>query len=263
MSAVVRPAPEFRSIPARFCSLIRGGSLRRAVGLDPPLIYAGVFPQLTGDLEWIDAGRLPPSSLVAGAMDRAMMDTAEGHGEFVAGLAAERARLQVAKVMRVGWLATADEARLLGDRAKVLPVAIATRRGNREHALVDAGGLVELGACCRNVVSWGSASSNCGSIIVRGSCSDEASSASLCSKASSTSLASGAVSLFLAASASRAQLAASSAEAMLPISASSLSRRAADCSASMIAGGSPFVTSVATPIAGGARRHPRLIGQSA
>ena len=47
---------------------------------------------------------MPPRSLVAGAMDRAMMDPAERHGEFIAGLAAEGARLQVAQVMRVGWL---------------------------------------------------------------------------------------------------------------------------------------------------------------
>ena len=53
-------------------------------------------------------------TLVAGAMHPAMMDTAERHGELIAGLAAERARLQVAQVMRVGWLATADEAWLLG-----------------------------------------------------------------------------------------------------------------------------------------------------
>ena len=104
------------------------------------LVYACVFPQFTCDLVWIDAGRLPPGSLVASAMDRAMMDTAEGDGEFIAGPAAERARLQVAKMMRVGWPATADEARLLGDIAQVLPVAITTWRGNGEHALIDADG---------------------------------------------------------------------------------------------------------------------------
>jgi hypothetical protein len=115
--------------------------LRGALGLNPPLIDAGVFPQVAGDFDWIDAGGLPPSSLIAGAMDRAMMNTAERHGEFIAGLAAERARLQVAQVMRVGWLATADEAWLLGDTAKVLPVAIPPRCGNGEDALVDAGRL--------------------------------------------------------------------------------------------------------------------------
>jgi hypothetical protein len=114
--------------------LICGGSLPRAVGLNFSLIDAGIFPQLTRDFDWIDAGRLPPTALVAGAMDGAMMDTAERHGEFIAGLAAERARLQVAQVMRVGWLAAADEAWLLGDGAKVLPVAITPRCGNGKDA---------------------------------------------------------------------------------------------------------------------------------
>ena len=91
--------------------------MRRGVGRNLSLVYAGVFPQFTGDLLWIDAGRPPPVSLVAGAMDRAVMDTAEGHGEFIAGSTAERARLQVAQVMRVGGLTTADETGLLGDTA--------------------------------------------------------------------------------------------------------------------------------------------------
>ena len=78
--------------------------MRRALGLNSPLIYAGVFPQLAGDLDWIDAGCLPPPALVADAMNRTMMDSAERGGEFIAGLAAERARLKVAQVMRVGWL---------------------------------------------------------------------------------------------------------------------------------------------------------------
>jgi hypothetical protein len=150
--------------------LILGGRLRRAVRLNPPLIYSSVFPQPSGDLDWIDAGRLPPGSLVAGAMDRAMMDTAEGHGEFVAGLAAERARLQVAKVMRVGWLATADEAWLLGDGAKVLPVAITPWSGNGEHALVDAVGSIKVSACGRGRLLR-ICIGDCRSIIVRGICS--------------------------------------------------------------------------------------------
>ena len=116
------------------------------VGGNLSLIYAGVFPQFTGDLVWIDAGRPPPGSFVAGAMDRAVMDTAEGHGEFIAGSTAERARLQVAKMMRVGWSAAADEARLLGDIAKVLAVAITPRRSNGKDALVDAGRLVRVSA---------------------------------------------------------------------------------------------------------------------
>ena len=63
-------------------------------------------------------------------MNRAVMDSAERHREFIAGLATERPWLQVSKMMRVRWLAAANEAGLSGDKAQVLPVAIAARRGN-------------------------------------------------------------------------------------------------------------------------------------
>jgi hypothetical protein len=58
------------------------------------IIEPGLSPQLTGDLDGVDAGRRPPGLLVAGAMDRAVMRAAERDGEFIAGLAAERPRLQ-------------------------------------------------------------------------------------------------------------------------------------------------------------------------
>ena len=102
------------------------------------IIEPGLSPELTGDLNGIDAGRLPPSLLVAGTMDRAVMRAAERDGEFVARFAAERPRLQVAKVMRIGLFAAADEARLLGNMAKVLAVTIAARGRDPEDALVDA-----------------------------------------------------------------------------------------------------------------------------
>ena len=108
------------------------------------IIEPGLSPELTGDLHGIDAGRLPPGLLIAGAMDRAMMRAAERDGEFIAGLAAERPRLQVAEMMRIGLFAAADETRLLGNIAKVLAVSIAPRCRNHERALVDALGLIEL-----------------------------------------------------------------------------------------------------------------------
>src|SRR5262249_30150394 len=98
-------------------------------------------------------------------MDRAVMDTAEGHGEFVAGPAAERARLKVAKMMRVGWPATADEARLFGDIAKMLPVAITPWRSNGEDALVDAEGLLSGRACGLAPLLWMFGIGNCGGVI--------------------------------------------------------------------------------------------------
>jgi hypothetical protein len=120
--------------------------VRLPIGLDPTFICACPFPKLTGDLDRIDTGLLPPCSFVADAMNGAVMDAAERHREFIAGLAAERPWLQVSKVMRVRWLAAANEAGLSGDKAQVLPVAITPRRDNREHTLVDAAGLVISGA---------------------------------------------------------------------------------------------------------------------
>ena len=117
------------------------------------IIEPGLSPELTGDLDGVDAGRLPPGLLVAGAMDRAVMRAAERDGELIAHFAAERPRLQVAKMMRIGLFAAADETRLLGNIAKVLPVAIAPRCGNDEHALVDAVGLIAVAVSFRKV-SW-------------------------------------------------------------------------------------------------------------
>jgi len=67
-----------------------------------------------------------------------MMPATERDRELIADLAAERARLGKSKVVGVRGLAATHETRLLGDIAKVLPVAIATRGGDREDALVDA-----------------------------------------------------------------------------------------------------------------------------
>jgi hypothetical protein len=60
-----------------------------------------VFPELPGDFDWVDTCGAPPCSLVARAMNRAVVDSAERHREFVARLAAERARLYVPKMMGV------------------------------------------------------------------------------------------------------------------------------------------------------------------
>ena len=96
------------------------------------IIEPGLSPKLTGDFDGVDTGCLPPSLLIAGAMDRAMMRAAERDGEFVAHFAAKCPRLQVAKMMRIRLFAAADEARLLGNIAKVLAVTIAPRCRNHE-----------------------------------------------------------------------------------------------------------------------------------
>jgi hypothetical protein len=114
-----------------------------------PITESGLSPELAGDLNGVDAGRLPPGLLVAGAMDRAVMRAAERDGELVARFAAECPRLQVAKMMRIGLFAAADETRLLGDITKVLAVTIAPRCRKDEPALVDAVGLIEVAASFR------------------------------------------------------------------------------------------------------------------
>ena len=85
------------------------------------IIEPGLPPELTSDLERVDPGRRPPGLLVAGAMDRAVMRAAERHREFIADLEAERPRLQVAKMMRIGLLAAADESTLVGQRSEGAP----------------------------------------------------------------------------------------------------------------------------------------------
>src|SRR5215831_4497852 len=71
-------------------------------------------------------------------MQRTMMSATEWDRELIADLAAERAGLGESEVVGVRRLAAAHETRLLGDIAKVLPVAIAPRRSDCQHALIDA-----------------------------------------------------------------------------------------------------------------------------
>jgi hypothetical protein len=120
--------------------------MRRPIHSYPTFICTRAFPKFAGDLDRVDASLLPPCSLVACAMNRAVMDSAEGHREFIAGLTAERPWLQVSKMMRVRWLTAANEAGLSGDKAQVLPIAIAPRRANREYTLVDAAGPITAAA---------------------------------------------------------------------------------------------------------------------
>ncbi len=84
MTATIKPA-----LPAAYGKLIGPRFLRtvRGRGNRPHLracretrlvmigriIEPGLSPELTGDLDGVDAGRLPPGLLVASVMDRAVM----------------------------------------------------------------------------------------------------------------------------------------------------------------------------------------------
>ena len=78
-------------------------------------------------------------------MYRPVMTAAEWNRELIADLAAERAGLRKSELVGVRGLAATDEARLLHDIAKVVPVAISPRGRHREHALIDAD-LISAGA---------------------------------------------------------------------------------------------------------------------
>src|SRR5262249_28765484 len=99
------------------------------------------LPKLTSNFDGIDACGLPPGAFVAGAMRGPVMHAAKRDREFIARLAGQGARLHVAQMMRIGWLAATNEARLPHDIAKVLAAAIAPRGRKREHALVYTPGL--------------------------------------------------------------------------------------------------------------------------
>jgi hypothetical protein len=66
---------------------------------------------------------LPPRKFVAALVELAMVRAAQGHREFVAYFAAQRALLGELKVVRIRRTATAGEARLSTDKFQMIPVS--------------------------------------------------------------------------------------------------------------------------------------------
>ena len=88
-----------------------------------------VLPQPVRNSDCVDASGRPPCRLVATAMDFAMMPATERHNKLIADLATERPWLGKAKMVRVGWHTTANQAGLLDDEPHVLAVAQSARFG--------------------------------------------------------------------------------------------------------------------------------------
>jgi hypothetical protein len=80
---------------------------------------------------------VPPGEFVANVVELAMMGAAEGDGELVADLAAERLGLGEADVVGVGRDGAAENARLRRHVAEMVLVAEATGFAEGEGALVD------------------------------------------------------------------------------------------------------------------------------
>jgi hypothetical protein len=60
------------------------------------IIEPGLSPKVTGGLDRVDAGLLPPGGFIADAVYQPMMDSTERHRELVARLATQGPWLQVA-----------------------------------------------------------------------------------------------------------------------------------------------------------------------
>ena len=76
-------------------------------------------PQFLGNSQGIDFALMPPSSLIAGCVIFTVVDGAKRHGELIAHFECETSRLGITNMMRVGWGATADDARPLCNEAQV------------------------------------------------------------------------------------------------------------------------------------------------
>ena len=94
-------------------------------------------PQHTGRGGRINTDVIPPVSFVAAAMHLAMMSAAQWHRKFIADLAPQRPRLRKAKMVNISRTAAANQARLLGYRFDVIPVAYSTRRWQDQHGFID------------------------------------------------------------------------------------------------------------------------------
>ena len=94
-------------------------------------------PQHAGGDGRINPSAPPPCGFVAAAVDLAMMPAAQRDGELIADLAAERPALGKSQVMGVRGLSAANQARVLGDRPDVIPVADPARLRQGQRALVD------------------------------------------------------------------------------------------------------------------------------
>jgi len=98
-----------------------------ALGLKTPsnagLIELPLMPELEGERNRINFVCVPPSRLVAPAVEFAVMGATEGNGEFVTDPTAEGARLGKAQMMRVRRRTTAHKTRFACDKPSVLLVA--------------------------------------------------------------------------------------------------------------------------------------------
>ena len=97
----------------------------------------GLHPKVLGGLQGIDPEVFPPGLFIARLIQLSMVTAAERHGEFIADFKAHRSRLGKAQMMRVTWLASADQTRLAGHELQMRLVAQPFGFAEGEFTLVD------------------------------------------------------------------------------------------------------------------------------
>ena len=100
-------------------------------------------PKGERDRHRIDVETAPPCRFVTVPVEFAMVQAANRYGEFVADFASQGTRLRIAEMVRIGWLAAAHEARLLGYKLEVVLVAqpegLARRAGGVGGCFIGGG----------------------------------------------------------------------------------------------------------------------------
>jgi len=94
--------------------------------------WARLQPQYPCGYGRINAALPPPRGFVAAAVNLAMMSAAEWHSELVTGLSPQCATLREAKVVGIGGLSTANQARALGNEFDVISIANPARFRQRQ-----------------------------------------------------------------------------------------------------------------------------------
>ena len=100
-------------------------------------LWAALHPQLLGHSQRIDFAILPPPPFITSRVIFAVVNGAERHGELVAHLQGQAARLRIPNMMGMRWGTPTDDAGLLGDKAEVLFRANSFGLAQGEDALVD------------------------------------------------------------------------------------------------------------------------------
>src|SRR4029079_13935268 len=94
-----------------------------------------LLPKCSSLGHWLDTLLLPPCALVSAPMEFAMMQPANGNGEFIAHLASHGPLLCEFNVVSIGWCAAAAQTGLRSHEFQMLAVTLAHWLADDNHRL--------------------------------------------------------------------------------------------------------------------------------